>query len=150
MRSLLWLNWYVPLITLRLAYIYHWILYSSGLFNRSSSATAAVAFAVATAGSGNPPDYVKAPPSLASTKNAQLPTASCPKNMCQQNLGAAAAPLKRTSLLNAGARHNCSCQSSVSTMRVMLVLRHWVTKHSQVLRPRSKRFFISVKQKKRS
>eukprot|EP00095_Tigriopus_kingsejongensis_P007206 maker-scaffold192_size271026-snap-gene-1.25 protein:Tk07206 transcript:maker-scaffold192_size271026-snap-gene-1.25-mRNA-1 annotation:"ras-specific guanine nucleotide-releasing factor 1-like" len=62
---------------------------------RSSSATAAVAFAVATAGSGNPPD---------------------PTNK---------------DVFKEAAKRKMSLTSSVSTMRVLSVLRHWVTKHAQ-------------------
>ena len=65
---------------------------------RSSSANAAVAFAVATAGSSNPPDV----------------------------------PLAEAELFREAARRKCSITSSISTMRVLSVLRHWVTKHTQV------------------
>ena len=33
---------------------------------------------------------------------------------------------------NEAAKRKCSITSNVSTMRVVSVLRHWVTKHSQV------------------
>ncbi len=69
-------------------------------FFRSSSASAAVAFAVATAGSGNPPD-----------------------------LGP---PNRRGENFRDQAKRKCSITSNVSTLRVLSVLRHWVTKHSQV------------------
>ena len=66
---------------------------------RSSSASAAVAFAVATAGSSNPPD-----------------------------LGP---PNRKGDNFKDAAKRKCSITSNVSTLRVLSVLRHWVTKHSQ-------------------
>ena len=67
---------------------------------RSSSASAAVAFAVATAGSGNPPDI--------------------------------GAMNRKGENFKDAAKRKCSITSNVSTLRVLSVLRHWVTKHSQV------------------
>jgi hypothetical protein len=75
-------------------------LFSSS-YPRSSSATAAVAFAVATAGSSNPPDH------LVGTKLTEAE-------------------------FREAAKRKCSISSNVATMRVLSVLRHWVTKHTQV------------------
>ena len=69
------------------------------MYFRSSSASAAVAFAVATAGSSNPPD-----------------------------LGP---PNRKGDNFKDAAKRKCSITSNVSTLRVLSVLRHWVTKHSQ-------------------
>ena len=76
--------------------------------NRSSSASAAAAFAVATAGSSNPRDIQKTP------------------------------PLGRFSVCGEGRRSSFrerprqeSIISTAATMRVLNVLRHWVSKHSQ-------------------
>ncbi|XP_076046457.1 ras-specific guanine nucleotide-releasing factor 2-like isoform X6 [Oratosquilla oratoria] len=75
---------------------------------RSSSASAAAAFAVATAGSSNPRDIPKTP------------------------------PLGRFSIVGEGRRSSFrekprqeSIISTAATMRVLNVLRHWVSKHSQ-------------------
>ena len=56
-----------------------------------------MAFAVATAGSGNPPD-----------------------------------PTRAKDDFKEAARRRMSLTSNVSTLRVLSVLRHWVTKHFQV------------------
>ena len=77
---------------------------------RSSSASAAVAFAVATAGSGNPPDYYQ----------------------CRGGTGCHHGGFNSKEAFKDAARRKCSFQSNVSTMRVLSVLRHWVTKHTQV------------------
>lgn len=82
------------------------------MFFRSSSASAAVAFAVATAGSSNPPDLG-------------------PPNRKGENFKDAA-------------KRKCSITSNVSTLRVLSVLRHWVTKHSQVYHSPHRPFFTFI------
>ena len=72
-------------------WVYHLLPYC-----RSSSQGAAVAFAVATAGSSNPKDHQD-----------------------------------EESLLSENLKKKVSISSSAATMRVLSVMRHWITKHSQ-------------------
>ncbi|XP_076333763.1 ras-specific guanine nucleotide-releasing factor 1-like isoform X2 [Tachypleus tridentatus] len=78
---------------------------------RSGTASAAAAFAAATAGSSNPPDPLSQPGSRISSR---LPSAVGP------DLKIPNAKEKRESMI-----------STAATMRVLNVLRHWVSKHSQ-------------------
>ena len=79
---------------------------------RSSSANAAVAFAVATAGSSNPRD---------------LPT-----KVGGTDGGRSVRIQAKNDAFRASAKRKMSITSSAATMRVLSVLRHWVTKHGQV------------------
>ncbi|XP_063605659.1 ras-specific guanine nucleotide-releasing factor 1-like [Penaeus indicus] len=76
---------------------------------RSSSASAAAAFAVATAGSSNPRDIPKTPP------------------LGRFSVGGEG---RRSSFRERPSRQE-SIISTAATMRVLNVLRHWVSKHSQ-------------------
>lgn len=87
---------FCPSISVKISWLRGLESFSTRL--RSSSANAAVAFAVATAGSGNPPD-----------------------------------PSHHRDDFRENAKRKCSITSNVSTMRVLSVLRHWVTKHSQAM-----------------
>ncbi|RXG69262.1 Ras-specific guanine nucleotide-releasing factor 2 [Armadillidium vulgare] len=77
---------------------------------RSSSASAAAAFAVATAGSSNPRDLPKTPPSSRFSIVSDNRRPSFKERPCRQE----------------------SIISTAATMRVLNVLRHWVSKHWQV------------------
>ena len=78
---------------------------------RSSTASAASAFAAATAGSNNPPENVQSQPgSQTRFSSATGPDLKIPP----QN------KVKRESII-----------STAATMRVLNVLRHWISKHSQ-------------------
>ncbi|KAB7497016.1 hypothetical protein Anas_05588 [Armadillidium nasatum] len=76
---------------------------------RSSSASAAAAFAVATAGSSNPRDLPKTPPSSRFSIVSDNRRPSFKERPCRQE----------------------SIISTAATMRVLNVLRHWVSKHWQ-------------------
>lgn len=78
---------------------------------RSSTASAAAAFAVATAGASNPVEPISQPQSRAGSRLSSAVGA---------DLKIPNAKLKRESLI-----------STAATMRVLNVLRHWVSKHSQ-------------------
>ncbi|CAL1269973.1 unnamed protein product [Larinioides sclopetarius] len=78
---------------------------------RSSTASAAAAFAAATAGSSNPPEPISQPQSRAGSR---LPSA------VGADLKIPNAKAKRESMI-----------TTAATMRVLNVLRHWVSKHSQ-------------------
>ncbi|GBO26355.1 hypothetical protein AVEN_16024-1 [Araneus ventricosus] len=79
--------------------------------HRSSTASAAAAFAAATAGSSNPPEPISQPQSRAGSR---LPSA------VGADLKIPNAKAKRESMI-----------TTAATMRVLNVLRHWVSKHSQ-------------------
>ncbi|XP_035213872.1 ras-specific guanine nucleotide-releasing factor 1-like [Stegodyphus dumicola] len=79
---------------------------------RSSTASAAAAFAVATAGSSNPPEPLTSQPQ--SRAGSRLPSA------VGADLKIPNAKAKRESMI-----------TTAATMRVLNVLRHWVSKHSQ-------------------
>ncbi|XP_042899725.1 ras-specific guanine nucleotide-releasing factor 2-like isoform X2 [Parasteatoda tepidariorum] len=79
---------------------------------RSSTASAAAAFAVATAGSSNPPEPLTSQPQ--SRTGSRLPSA------VGADLKIPNAKAKRESMI-----------TTAATMRVLNVLRHWVSKHSQ-------------------
>ncbi|KAG8181966.1 hypothetical protein JTE90_026905 [Oedothorax gibbosus] len=79
---------------------------------RSSTASAAAAFAVATAGSSNPPEPLISQPQ--SRAGSRLPSA------VGADLKIPNAKAKRESMI-----------TTAATMRVLNVLRHWVSKHSQ-------------------
>ncbi|UYV76857.1 RASGRF1 [Cordylochernes scorpioides] len=83
----------------------------SSYTGRSSSASASAAFAAATAAASNPPEPVSQPPSHAGSR---LASAAGP------DLKIPNAKTKRESMI-----------STAATMRVLNVLRHWVSKHSQ-------------------
>ncbi|GFQ66611.1 ras-specific guanine nucleotide-releasing factor 1 [Trichonephila clavata] len=79
---------------------------------RSSTASAAAAFAAATAGSSNPPEPLISQPQ--SRAGSRLPSA------VGADLKIPNAKAKRESMI-----------TTAATMRVLNVLRHWVSKHSQ-------------------
>lgn len=93
-------------------------------FFRSSTSTAAAAFAIATSASSNPRDHV----AISTQKGSEGP-------------GSAGAVRARCSMgdtsLRSGScrdrnRRKESVMSTAATMRVLNVLRHWVSKHAQV------------------
>lgn len=90
---------------------------------RSSTASAASAFAAATAASSNPPDM---PPvqscysQPASRATSRLPSMAGPADMAAVRIMPQMRMGKRESMI-----------STAATMRVLNVLRHWVSKHSQ-------------------
>ncbi|CAN8004877.1 unnamed protein product, partial [Ixodes hexagonus] len=109
---------------------------------RSSTASAAAAFAAATAGSSNPPE-----PLVAAAAAAAIATApgSQPQSRAGSRLpSAVGADLKIPGVPPggpgpAGLRSKReSMISTAATMRVLNVLRHWVSKHSQVYRMRGR------------
>ncbi|XP_022672231.1 ras-specific guanine nucleotide-releasing factor 2-like isoform X2 [Varroa destructor] len=101
---------------------------------RSSTASAAAAFAAATAGSSNPPEpsppqgptvNMSQPPSrvgsrLPSQVGGDLKIPNLGPNATKEQLNAYMLHAKRESMI-----------STAATMRVLNVLRHWVSKHSQ-------------------
>ena len=83
---------------------------------RSSSAAAATAFAVATAGSANPKDHPKGINRYPSAGTGTSGGDCLKPGNSHHNLNK-----KRESVI-----------STAATMRVLNVMRHWVSKHSQV------------------
>ncbi|KAI1301458.1 Ras-specific guanine nucleotide-releasing factor 2 [Halotydeus destructor] len=81
---------------------------------RSSTASAASAFAVATAASSNPPEPVAGQCLAQSRSNSRLPSA------VGSDLKLPNSRPKRESMI-----------STAATMRVLNVMRHWISKHSQ-------------------
>ena len=89
---------------------------------RSSFAPAAVAFAAATAGSSNPRDL---PSGVRNNNNTG--------HLCKRmNYHCNISQKTSSDSFREAARRKMSITSSAATMRVLSVLRHWVTKHGQV------------------
>ncbi|KAL3257524.1 hypothetical protein MRX96_046472 [Rhipicephalus microplus] len=107
---------------------------------RSSTASAAAAFAVATAGSSNPPEPLVAAAAAAAGGGA-VPPGSQPASRAGSRLpSAVGADLKIPGAAGGAAvgpgpaalrAKRESMISTAATMRVLNVLRHWVSKHSQ-------------------
>ncbi|XP_049269734.1 ras-specific guanine nucleotide-releasing factor 2 isoform X3 [Rhipicephalus sanguineus] len=109
---------------------------------RSSTASAAAAFAVATAGSSNPPEpLVAATAAAAAAGGGAVPPGSQPASRAGSRLpSAVGADLKIPGAAGGAAvgpgpaalrAKRESMISTAATMRVLNVLRHWVSKHSQ-------------------
>ncbi|XP_077555803.1 ras-specific guanine nucleotide-releasing factor 2-like [Haemaphysalis longicornis] len=109
---------------------------------RSSTASAAAAFAVATAGSSNPPEpLVAAAAAAAAAAGGAVPPGSQPASRAGSRLpSAVGADLKIPGAAGGAAvgpspaalrSKRESMISTAATMRVLNVLRHWVSKHSQ-------------------
>ncbi|CAA9995385.1 unnamed protein product [Nesidiocoris tenuis] len=87
------------------------------LISRSSTSTAAAAFAIATSASSNPRDVTNGSGAPGGGKN------NSRNNNCESNSRAGSYRERR---------RKESVMSTAATMRVLNVLRHWVSKHSQV------------------
>uniref|UniRef100_T1IPE1 Ras-GEF domain-containing protein n=1 Tax=Strigamia maritima TaxID=126957 RepID=T1IPE1_STRMM len=104
---------------------------------RSSTSGAAIAFAAATAGSSNPPDYlVSTPRSSLSTQRNSFAT---PRSSIATPRSSIATPRSSISCRFSIVSVDSSCKAlkresmmyTAATMRVLNVLRHWISKHSQ-------------------
>lgn len=103
---------------------------------RSSTASAASAFAVATAACSNPPDNIHA--LLQSRERAaQIAAAdsggsvSCPQSRGTSRLSSATGADLKIPLRGGMLYKRESMINTAATMRVLNVLRHWISKHSQ-------------------
>ncbi|XP_064474467.1 ras-specific guanine nucleotide-releasing factor 2-like isoform X2 [Ornithodoros turicata] len=107
---------------------------------RSSTASAAAAFAAATAGSSNPPEPLAQVPNLPpgapgtsqppSRAGSRLPSAVGADLKIPGNVGGAGGPPGGPGPSGLRSKRE-SMISTAATMRVLNVLRHWVSKHSQ-------------------
>ena len=103
---------------------------------RSSTASAASAFAVATAACSNPPDNIHA--LLQSRERAAQVAAadsavsvSCPQSRGTSRLSSATGADLKIPLRGGMLYKRESMINTAATMRVLNVLRHWISKHSQ-------------------